>query len=82
MLFVSLIIGRSAHEEIWPCGGSRRLGSQTDRGDRGRTANRTIRNRKVLEKGSERVIPLYVDLRYTGKISNGRRVSGTRHAHA
>jgi hypothetical protein len=69
-------------EEIWPCGGSRRLGPRTDRGDRGRTANRTMRNRKVLEKGSERVIPSYVGLRYTWKRSNRRRVSGACHAHA
>jgi hypothetical protein len=34
-------------EEIWPCGGSQRLGPRTDRGDRGRTANRIVRNRKV-----------------------------------
>ena len=33
-------------------------------------------------KGSERVIPLYVGLRYAGKRSNGRRVSGACHAHA
>jgi hypothetical protein len=73
---------QSGHEEMWPCGGSWRLGPRTDHGDCGRTANRTMRNRKVLGKESERVIPLYVGLRYKGKRSNGRRVSGTRHAHA
>ncbi len=69
-------------EEIWPGGGSQRLGPRTDRGDRGRTANRIVKNRKVLGKGSERVIPSYVGLQYTGKRSNKRRVSGMCHAHA